>query len=220
MISSPHIRTLTMIGVAALALVALRPAPAAACKCAVTPLEERLRGSSHVFEAEITAIDKHEDSDPNYTRVVHVKVLRSFQGTTYASDELRTASSGAACGVYFEAGKRYLIFASLREEGGAAPELWTTSCAGTQPAELAEEDLKTLGEGSAPAANVNAEPAPAEPAASSAAPATQQAEPHGGCASCSVGAGRAAHAQRDGGALGLVLSTLALRRRVRARRIA
>lgn len=180
-----------------------------------------MNGSSHVFEAEVTAIEKHEDADPNYTRVVHVKVIRSFRGTQYASDELRTASSGAACGVYFEAGKRYLIFASLREESGAAPELWTTSCAGTQPVELVEEDLKALGEGSAPTANVSPEPAPAEPATTPTTPAPEQAAPQqGGCASCSVGAGRATHAQQAGSVLGLVLSALALRRRVRAGRFA
>jgi hypothetical protein len=76
-----------------------------------------------------------------FPRRVRLKVMERFVGVAKAEFELFTGMGGGDCGVAFEAGKQYLVFASQDEYTGR----WrTTICSGTREALDANEDIRTL----------------------------------------------------------------------------
>jgi hypothetical protein len=134
---------------AALGLVALTATPSHACSCVTGSPAQYLRWADTVFTGTLTDIDPPSQravmssTDPNtYT----FEVDRSFQGDHGSPVEVKSAMSGASCGLeWMRVGVRYLVYATS-EDG----ELWASLCGGTAPAKQAP--LARLAELSQPAA--------------------------------------------------------------------
>jgi hypothetical protein len=120
-------------------LAALLAADAAlACTCARTPPPQEAKNfMDAVFLG--TVLDVARDVDGRQA-VVRLKVEKVWKGAKCAEATVVTGVGGGDCGYAFEAGKRYLVYASS-DEG----KLRTSLCTRTRPAAQAEEDLAALG---------------------------------------------------------------------------
>lgn len=126
-------KTLRLLAVALLAgagLVILAPSPAMACSCVPAGTGQPVRWADAVFEATVTDVDEPplrglvSSTDP---RTYHVEVQTVFEGEP--ADEVRSAMSGASCGLEgVSEGDRYVFFATTETDG-----LWTSLCSGTAP---------------------------------------------------------------------------------------
>lgn len=76
-----------------------------------------------------------------------------WKGPIPTQVEIRTNSSGAACGRSYQMGTRYVIYARRADDGA-----WTDGlCSRTRTSHGASEDVRVLGPGSAP---ISTEPVP------------------------------------------------------------
>jgi hypothetical protein len=181
----------------------LVPSPSLACKCAPPPpVPEALQQASAVFEGSVTQLAPAGDE-----LEVSLRVTQAWKGVSTETVRVRTRKDTAACGVAFEVGHSYLVYANQSTTSESSIPLEVLRCGRTLPAEDAEQDFAQLGIGvvpvaprdptpAVPADSANAEP-PAQP------PALEPAA--GGCAGCS------APGTTGGGAwLGLLLVALVL----------
>jgi len=112
-----------------------------ACSCMPpgTPLAE-MEKSDAVFSGEVIDV-KTDDS----TLTAKISVKESWKGMDSKEVTVNTAIDSAGCGVNFETGKEYIVYASL-EEG----KYITSLCSRTAELAYAQDDLKELGEGTVP----------------------------------------------------------------------
>ncbi|KAI9015504.1 hypothetical protein DFJ74DRAFT_709436 [Hyaloraphidium curvatum] len=132
-------------------------APAAACSCLrPPPPRESLKQSSAVFLGKVTAL--HDTGPDGFRLTVDMDVSRIWKGVDSQVVKVMTTSNSAACGVNFEKGTRYLVYANAQDDG-----LWANLCSRTAREKDAADDLKELGPGAPPAgAKLSSEaPAPA-----------------------------------------------------------
>jgi hypothetical protein len=177
--------------VVAVAALLGAPRAARACSCAETNLAARRDAAAAVFEGRVHAITREGNAEVGPARLrVTLEVVQTWKGADSEEIVVTTMSDSAACGVPFEEGRSYLVFATSDEAGALVAGL----CGGTTLREQADGDVAALGAGVTPV-EVRDAPVQARPAAPSA----------GGCASCHVGATHA----RDGAATNGV-TTLAL----------
>jgi len=113
-----------------------------ACSCLPpgTPQEE-LAKMDAVFKGKVLEVDEKFNS----TTKVKLSVSETWKGVNSKEVVIYTAMDSAACGVYFEKNKEYLVYAHL-EDG----EYTTYLCSRTAEIPQAQSDLKELGEGTAP----------------------------------------------------------------------
>jgi len=176
--------------VLAIAALLLAPSPSFACKCAPPPAPaEALQQATAVFEGQVSQIDPVGDAIE-----VTLRVVRGWKGIEAETARVRTRRDTAACGIPFESGKSYVVYATQSAAEGSAISLEALRCGRTRLAEEAEEDFNTLGLGVVPVAarvpgeNPTAETPPASaPADASAAPPKPAAPAAGGCAGCTAG---------------------------------
>lgn len=113
-----------------------------ACSCLQpgTPQEE-LAKMDAVFTGKVLEVDEKYNS----TTKVKLSVSETWKGVNTKEVVVYTAMDSAACGVYFEKDKDYLVYAHL-EDG----EYTTYLCSRTAELAQAQSDLKELGEGTVP----------------------------------------------------------------------
>ena len=211
---------LVRLGLACAALLAVIfavPNVSQACKCAPPPPPaEALQQASAVFEAQVTALSAGTDE-----LEVSMRVTRAWKGVDTETIRVRTRQESAACGVAFETGQSWLVYANQTTGQTSAIALEVLRCGRSRLAEDADEDFTALGVGVVPVSP--REPAPAAPdeSKSTATPAPPPTPPQaippasGGCASCNVASGA-----RGKSVLGMLLGValvLALLLRARAR---
>ena len=125
--------------VAAAGLVVVSAAPAQACSYALSTPRAMLERSDTVFTATLTDIEPPpprrvmSSADPaTYT----FDVATVYRGSSGAEVDVRSAVSGASCGLeWMRVGTDYLVFAT--EQDG---ELWSGLCSGTAPVSQAPVD--------------------------------------------------------------------------------
>jgi hypothetical protein len=184
------------------------PRSARACSCAETDLATRQDAAAAVFEGRVRSIVREGNAEVGPARLrVTLEVVQTWKGADVEEIVVTTMSDSAACGVPFEEGRSYLVFATSDASGAIVVGL----CGGTTLREQADADVAALGAGVTPV-DVQDAPVQARPAA----PGT------GGCASCHVGnagsrgsASTPAHATL---AFGIVTALAAARRKIRTRR--
>lgn len=137
--------------VVATVAVALRPTCAYACSCLPpgTPAEERDKADA-VFLGTVVAVNPSsgatmEGSDPV---TVTFQTTTVWKGPVTQQVAVTTPGSSASCGVTFEPGTAYVVYASLND--GA---LSTTLCSRTTAVEHAADDIAMLGAGQPSVAN-------------------------------------------------------------------
>ncbi|WP_053073748.1 hypothetical protein [Bacillus sp. LL01] len=113
-----------------------------ACSCLPpgTPQEE-LKKMDAVFSGKVVNVKEKFNS----TTEVKLTVKESWKGVSTKEVVIYTAMDSAACGVYFEKDKEYLVYAHL-EDG----EYTTYLCSRTAELSQAQSDLQELGEGTVP----------------------------------------------------------------------
>jgi MYXO-CTERM domain-containing protein len=130
-----------------------------------------LKAALAVFEGRVEKLSAREDGRISAT----LGVVRAWKGVD--RERLALATPAASdCGVRFERGQSYLLFAVAEKHGDG---LATTRCTGTKPMSDAGDDLDLLGMGATPF----------EPRELAAEPASPQPPARGGCASCAAGGG-------------------------------
>lgn len=104
------------------------------CSCAIRPAEVSFARAEAVFAGEVVRTGEMggEPGQP-----VALRITRRWKG---AAADTVTVHDAHPCGVYFQPGTEYLVYA-LRGEGGT---LYTTFCARTRPLARAGEDLPVL----------------------------------------------------------------------------
>ena len=142
--------------VALIATTGLHPSSASACSCIMpVPPVEALGQSDAVFLGTVTDIAPRSRE---YGNIVTIETQAFWKGGIEKTVEVRTAQDSAACGVFFETGKTYVVYAYQSEEDGS---LGANSCSRTHEVISADqdEDIIALGEGTVPANNPEPEPA-------------------------------------------------------------
>lgn len=151
------LRSLLAALVAATGLVLAAPAPAFACSCAGGGATQFVKWADVVVVGEVTGITpppEREVMSSGDPATYAVAVERVLAGQAGATVEVRSAVSGASCGLEgIEVGRDYVLFASYQDIGGEPTEvLWANLCGGTAPASasfVAEVEAVT-GAGSPP----------------------------------------------------------------------
>lgn len=111
---------------------------AGACSCLEPPGPvEAAAAADLVFVGEVISIEP-ESEEIFAALVVEFDVAEVFEGTQ-ARYRVLTGSDSAQCGVGFELGRSYLVYA-----GGSEGAYWSSSCDRTRVLERAEEDLTAL----------------------------------------------------------------------------
>lgn len=126
-----------------------------ACSCGAPPsIGESLKSYDAVFTGTVLKIEDDlipSDDDPSLSyassQTVTIKletVYKTAAGTKTIEKivKIKTAISGAACGYYFQKGKKYIVYAYTNKQDG---QLWTNLCTRTKRYDKAEaKALKRL----------------------------------------------------------------------------
>ena len=115
-----------------------------ACSCISLPLEKHLRTSDAVFSGEVVGIDENDLSPGAGPRLgkVAFDVSDVWKGVSEESVAVYGQGPEASCGLNFEEGESYLVFAHRSNEDGP---LETNLCDATKLLAAAEDDLRVLG---------------------------------------------------------------------------
>lgn len=146
--------------VVAVTSVVLTYAPAHACTCQKSDLNQNVQRADAVFTGTVTSVQKPPGADSGVTMIL-VDADLGWKGDVPAKVELATPSSDAACGVdNLKADEEYLFFAQSDDA-----QLTIDSCGGTAKFTpvLGADITKQLGQPEDPAAAE--EPPPGPPAA-------------------------------------------------------
>lgn len=130
------------------AFVLVQPNCAFACSCVPpgTPAEE-LTQSDAVFQGRVVSVqtpNKPIESSADVTTITF-ETSKAWKGQITPTLTLTTPGSSASCGVTFEQGQEYVVYAHLNEG-----KLTTNLCSRTNTVANAAEDIAALGTGQAP----------------------------------------------------------------------
>ena len=132
--------------VMSLLLVTLEAGPAHACSCAETrSVEETLEKSSAVFSGKVTQVKEFSPESPEAGDAllglgpVTFEIQEAWKGVSGNSVVVYGQGPGASCGIDFERGETYLVYAY--RIGG---DLGTDFCGRTKPLSYAGSDVSEL----------------------------------------------------------------------------
>ena len=123
-------KRLILAGLMALGATPLAAQPCWACSCVQydSPRQER---HAHAKNADVvfTGVTKRVEVKHDQGRTIaYFRVEKAYKGTHRDNLVIKTASGGAACGIYFKDDTRYTVFAY-----GDGPRIyWANSCGGTK----------------------------------------------------------------------------------------
>lgn len=116
-----------------------------ACTCAIVSLERQIKMSDAVFSGEVVSVESDKlapDVRPPSLGRVTFDVKEAWKGISGGSAAVYGQGPGASCGINFDEGRSYLVYA-YRSNGESS--LQTDSCTATKPLENADADLRVLG---------------------------------------------------------------------------
>lgn len=143
-------RILTVVPLLGLvaALAALLPCTAFACSCAQPgPPDEALNDATAVFAGRVVSVVEAPRGGQGLpiSRQVRLEVSQLWKGPDATLIEVVTGQGDGDCGIGFQAGSEYLVYART-----ADGFLYTGLCSRTARLDAAGADLAALGAGSAP----------------------------------------------------------------------
>ncbi len=97
--------------------------PCWACSCIETTKKEQAKQADAVFTGRVVEIRNGQEGQLK----VRFNVRKVYKGAVKESQVVRTANNEAACGIEFESGKRYTVFAE-KSDG----KYLTGLCSGTK----------------------------------------------------------------------------------------
>lgn len=123
-------------------LLFVNPKRADACSCMRPPAPlTALEQATAVFAGKVTSINQTEA----YNLQITFQVSQTWKGEAEKTLVVDTPLNSAMCGIYFEIGEKYLVYAY-----GDENQLSTNLCSRTKLTSQAEEDLLMLGGGQLP----------------------------------------------------------------------
>jgi len=166
-----------LLAAAFFAATMLTESRAAACSCLPGTPESQLAAATAVFEGRVVSIVRRGDPEVGPARLeVTFEVVQTWKAANVERIIVSTASDSAACGIHFEQGRSYLVYA----QAGDGDALVAGLCGGTALREDSNAAVAAMGAGVTPVDVTDEAPAAAQP---------QRTPPGaGGCASCTVGA--------------------------------
>jgi hypothetical protein len=118
-----------------------------ACSCATVSLEKQIKTSDVVFSGEVESVEPGARSPgvfpPSLGRV-NFSVKESWKGVSGETVEVYGHGPGASCGIDFDEGESYLVYAYRSGDDGRG-SLQTGLCDATKQLEHADGDLRLLG---------------------------------------------------------------------------
>jgi hypothetical protein len=140
---------------AALAVLFALPQTCFACSClAPPPPTEAAADAAAVFQGEVVRVEQGRGTTGAEHRRVTLRVSKVWKGTVAADTLVYTANDSAACGIAFQQGTEYIIYARMSDganfSGTPANSLATGLCDRTRPVAEAADDLAALGPGQPP----------------------------------------------------------------------
>lgn len=151
-LASAH--TFAQFALVALLAALLSSSGAVACECRDVSLQQAIDQSALVFRGNVIRIDEveaplYEDDPHRYRqRLVTFEVARSFKGEPQnLKAQVLTGHGGGDCGVPFQIGQQYLVFARISP---ASKDYRTNICMRTASV-MDTADLQALGERTVPA---------------------------------------------------------------------
>jgi hypothetical protein len=141
--------------IAAFAVLFALPQTCFACSClAPPPPAEAAADAAAVFQGEVIKVEQVRGSTGAAHRRVTLRVSTVWKGNVTAETLAYTANDSAACGIDFQQGTEYVIYASVANgtefSGTPANSLVTGLCDRTRPVAEAADDLAALGPGQPP----------------------------------------------------------------------
>jgi hypothetical protein len=112
-------------------VLALSTLPAQACSCLPFDETRATEQSDLIFNGTVASrnLIQENPGSPGANRVVWTFNVDEVQkGNVSTQQEVMTTDSSASCGMEFEIGARYKIYAAQNEDG-----VWTGLCSGNQP---------------------------------------------------------------------------------------
>lgn len=138
-----------MIPIGLLFLIFLwwKPIEASACSCVMPPPpKDALNNSDAVFNGEVVKIIENGKLIRGNGKTIHFKVDKVWKGTDESEVVITTGNHDGDCGIPFEKGQKYLVYAATSDMY-VPNTLSTTICHRTTELSGASEDLNALGEG-------------------------------------------------------------------------
>lgn len=126
-----------------LSLLGFNIAPALACRCIPPPSAKiALKKSAAVFAGKVVSIESNVDSQRSRFNIVKFQVSKNWKGGVAKTIVVTTPGHSAACGVRFDRGQSYLVYAySSKDQKG----LLTNICTRTKLLAQAKQDVAELG---------------------------------------------------------------------------
>jgi hypothetical protein len=148
-------RSLLSALIAAFAVLFALPQACFACSClAPPPPAEAAADAAAVFQGEVIKVEQVRGSTGAEIRRVTMRVSKVWKGNVAAEMPVYTANDSAACGVDFQQGTEYVIYANASNGtdfwASPANSLVTGLCDRTRPVAEAADDLAALGPGRPP----------------------------------------------------------------------
>jgi hypothetical protein len=109
-------------------------------RCAISSFRSAYRQSKAVFVGEVVGEEKNED-----TKIFKFEVKQYWKGTNAKNIEINVYET-TRFQAFFKKGEKYLIYATVDEDG----KLYVGKCSRSNNAASAAEDLRKLGKGKIP----------------------------------------------------------------------
>lgn len=117
---------------------------AAACSCEFIPtLPEAYAASAAVFTGTVGSIERFEVWTGYFRKRVTFAQEACWKGPSGPAVSVVTEDNPAMCGIEFELGTSYLVFATSPQHIGS---LYAIMCTRTRPTAYAQDDIVALGE--------------------------------------------------------------------------
>lgn len=137
------------LSILSLAFVFASAGESFACSCMApspdTPMKKLVAdakgGTDAVFVGKVVKVRVSDENSPAATNFIKLEVLRSWKGVTGEYIEIETPANSAMCGVGFEVGKEYIVYAGK----GEAEAFTTHLCSRTQNISGKSGDERHLG---------------------------------------------------------------------------
>jgi hypothetical protein len=170
-----------LAGLAVVASPFLGLAPAYACSCAAASEKQHLADADVVFKGTLikrVAPPARDGIRSSMDPVTYIfDVTRSYKGSTSDPQRVRSAMSGASCGIELSGKGPYLVFASEPAGSKKNRPLQASLCGGTRPIGAKEEPAFAKKPAAKPAPKPAADPAAEPPRNPSAPTADPDGEP-------------------------------------------
>ena len=128
-------------------LIGSFPSNTSACSCAEVPsVEEEFEQSQAVFSGKVVDVREKRSIKGYQTKSVLFEVTNTWKGVKQSQMIITTGQGDGDCGIDFNEGQEYLVYAYKSTMYGAK-SLVTTICDRTNDLSVLQEDLTILGKG-------------------------------------------------------------------------